>query len=199
MSFFASASKLDCPSVLTNKFRSYRDTNNNSNNISNNDINIILYIQVWLFTCLPQIIFFLSCSGLYEAKAIVCWNRRLIPWTCVYPEKQKLCSSTSSPSAAPLNIIRSCWQGFNKWYLKLSHVTSLSKGLTRVGVVHFPIRVRMLSWEWINGLPFSVLVTIFFFFSQRMSYQNFNVLYNLWIISLCSTALTFSTYSNLIE
>lgn len=103
------------------------------------------------------------------------------------------------PFCSSIKYNRSCWQGFNKWYLKLSHVTSLSKGLTRVGVVHFPIRVRMLSWEWINGLPFSVLVTIFFFFSQRMSYQNFNVLYNLWIISLCSTALTFSTYSNLIE
>ena len=51
----------------------------------------------------------------------------------------------------------------------------------------FPILVKSLSGQWIHGVPFPVLITIFV---RGMRYQNFNASHSLWKIIGTSEALT---------
>ena len=56
----------------------------------------------------------------------------------------------------------------------------------------FPILIKSLSGQWIHGVPFPVLITIFV---RGMKYQNFNASRSLWKIIVTSATLTFFFFS----
>lgn len=152
--------------------------------------------MLWTLICISL--------GFYRTHAIAYWNRRL-PYSeifvymlrilNVYPCKCNLCELALSSHPVPLNISRNCWQRLNMCIQNETTYLVLSRTYQSLQLYIYQFGYKCCHG---SGLMFYHFLSLLLSFSQ-CHITIFSVLYNLWIISLFSTAVTFSTCCNLID